>query len=234
MEKRHFIFAVLALAAALAVVNATVFAVRTLQGEVKVVDATANQNESTIVQFGAACAGFYINGGTQDTIGDDGLLPEAGTNDQSKIADTSSGWYGVSVELGDKACEWTNTTSGNTNTLYSTAKVYINVSQGKWYFKDILGFGYPKDFSPSPIYVTLVVSEPLDDANIADAKLKIYNATDGSLLFEMDLKTASTSGVQMLYDGNGYRIDLELKATGAVSLDTFTIDFYVATENEQP
>jgi hypothetical protein len=238
MEKKHAILAALALVAALAVVNATVFAYRTLYGQVKVTDATSNQDENTIIQFGAACAGFYINDGeTQDTIGDDGLLPTAGTNNQATIANPSNGWYGVKVELGEKACEWTNTTSSKTNTLYASATVYINVTQGKWLFKDILGFGYPKGFQPSPIYVTPVVSTPLDDSDITNARLILYDANTNSKVLEIDLKTGtviSGSTPLTLSDGQGYRINIELEASGTVNLDKFTIDFYVSTMPETP
>jgi hypothetical protein len=242
VKRRSILLIVVALAAFAAIANATVFAYRTLSGQVKVVDITTGQDQTTITQYGLACAGFYIKGaGSGDTVTNDTGLPDAGTNYQdTSIANSTSGWYGVKVELGKEACSYYNTSSGNTNTLYETATVYINVTNGAWYFKDILGFGYPKGFTPSPIYVTPVVNQTLTNSNIAYAYLIIKNATSGDLIAKVDLKSGEvkvygSSGLPIpLSSGQGLRIDLELRATGPVSLDNFTVQFYVSTKSETP
>jgi hypothetical protein len=246
MRRRSLILALLGLVAIAAVVNATVFAYRTLFGHVKVVDITSGQNQSTITQYGLACTGFYIKGvgsGT-DTVTDDTGLPNAGTNSQdTSIANPGNGkWYGVKVVLGNEACSYTNTSSGHTNTLYETADVYINVTNGAWYFKDILGFGYPTGFTPSPIYVMPAVSQTLSNTNITYAYLLIMNASTGDLIAKVDLKSGNvydSSGSQLsspitLNSGQGLRIDLDLCATGEVNLDEFTVQFYVSAKNETP
>ena len=233
MRRRHLVFVAVALVAALAVVNATVFAIRTLHGQVKIVEASGT-TKSDVTQYGAACAGFYTWDGSSGTVTGDAGLPKAGTNANATAAGSIPGsWYGVEVVWGDKACEWTN------NTLYASATVYINVSQGHWYFKDILGFGYPSGFTPSPIYVTPKVSTLLDDPNIASAKLIIYK-NDGSTVtrvLTVDLKSGSVltgSTPITLNAGEGLQLDLELEASGAVSLDEFTVDFYVSSSSESP
>lgn len=218
----------------LAIVNASVFAYRTLQGQVSATDITTGQDETTIQNLGPACSGFYIYGAsTGNTIGDSGVLPSAGTNYQSTWPSGASNWYGVKVELGDKACEWTNSGTGNTNTLYKKATVYINVTNGDWYFKDILGFGYPSGVQPSPIYVWIKVDSALSDPNIAYANLILYDSS-GNQVGIIDLKSTNTYGPFTLYSGDGYQIDLDLSATGSVSNAQFTVLFYVSTSSEPP
>ncbi|GAB6148412.1 hypothetical protein [Stetteria hydrogenophila] len=237
MRRRYALMAVVFVAAVtVAVVNATAFIYRTLYGEVKVTDITAGQTEATIAQYGIACTGFYIKGAPSgNTIQTQDALPDAGTNNEALAGGNSTNWYGVKVVLGDKACEWTQSTTGETNTLYRDATAYINVTNGDWYFKDILGFGYPSVItSPAPIYVTLYVVTPLSNSNITNARLIVYNAATGALEASIDLKSTTMSTPIQLYPGDGLQIDLQLSTTGSVSSDSFTVRFYVATSPETP
>lgn len=232
-RRRATLLVILAAVAALSVANASVFAYRTLYGNVKIADITQGQDQTSITQYGLACVGFY----TSDSIKDRGVLPTAGTNyNAAPIGTTSTGgWYGVNVVPGDVACSWTNTSTNNTNTLYKTATVYINVTNGDWYFKDILGFGYPNiTSSPSPAYVIVRVEGALSNTNITEALLKIYDASSGNLIGQIDLKNNGDYINFTLTPGQGVQIDLDLSATGAVSLDNFTVRFYISPSSEQP
>ena len=241
MNRKEFtLIAALAvlLVTAMAVANASIFAYKGLSGSVKVTDVTSGQNENTIINYGPACAGFYVKGaGSSDTIGDSELLPDAGTNYNGATWSPGSGWYGAKVSLGEKACEWTNSTSSKTDALYKSVTINVNVTTGTWFFKDLIGFGYPKKFNPSQVFVSLVANKTLSDSNIVSAFLVVKNAADGTTVMKINLKNGnivSGSNPITLNAGDGLRIDLWLTSSGSVSSDSFTIGFYVSPSSETP
>jgi hypothetical protein len=235
-SRKWLALAVVLFAASLAVVNATVFAYRYLQGNVEVVASTGLTNE-TAAQLGAGCTGFYILGtASGDTITNSSVLPEGGTNYDNQI-NTGTDWLGIKVDFTGipASCSWSDGTG--TNTLYSGAKVYLNVSQGTWYVKDFLAFGYPlldPAVQPAPIYVTIKPTTVLSDPNIAAAQLLVYDADTGALLATIDLTSSTSSAQIQLSPGQGVQLDLKVTATGTVTGASFEVGFYVATTSEAP
>ncbi len=237
---RWLALAVVLFAASLAVVNATVFAYRYLQGSVEVV-ASTGLTKSEAAQLGAGCTGFYIFGASSGNTIIDNVLPSGGTNHDNQI-NTGTNWLGVKVDFNDipASCSWSSDTGTGTNTLYSGAKVYLNVSQGTWYVKDFLAFGYPEldtTVQPAPIYVTIKPTAVLSDPNIVEAKLILYKVdSSGNVLASkvIDL-TSSTSSAQLdLNPGQAIQLDLKITATGTVTGASFEVGFYAATANEAP
>ncbi|ADI31331.1 hypothetical protein [Staphylothermus hellenicus] len=236
MKRRYVSLAIIILAVTIvAVVNGTAFIYRTLQGNVQVTDITSGQNEGTIAQYGMACTGFYVKGADSGNTIHSDILPDAGTNHDVSITSSGSEWYGVKVDWGDIACQWDNTTDQQTYTLYKSATINVKVTNGDWYFKDLLGFGYPSVITgPDTIYVRIKVASPLTNSNIDSAKLIIYDASTQSQAGVIYLRSNTLSNPIQLSPGDGFQIDLELSATGSVSSDSFTVLFYVSSSNEAP
>lgn len=226
--------------ASLGVVNASVFLYRSLTGNVQVTDLTS-LTESNLGNAGMACTGFYIKGATSgNTVSNDYQLPNAGTNaPDANWSVGRSGYNGLKVTLHNPVCQWTNTSDGTTNTLYGHAHFDFNLTNGAWYFQDVLGFGYPKAItSPSPVYVWINVNQSLTDSNIVSAELIIYK-TDGTTTTQVasiDLKsTGITSTPITLNSGEALQIDVMINVTGSVTSDSFTVGFYVSSSSsEQP
>jgi hypothetical protein len=230
-RSRWVVLAVVLIAASLAVVNATVFAYRELSGSINVVQSTG-LTTSQAASLGAGCTGFYILGAASgNTISNKTVLPAAGTNHENIINGNSTHWLGIKTVFGSESCSWN---SNGTNTLYDSATIYMNVSQGSWYAKDILGFGYPNlgNNQPNPVYVTIKVLTAINATNIEAAQLIVYKG--GTLEGTIDLTNSSAALQVQLAPGEGLQLDLYVKAKGAVDNVPFTLGFYVATTNEQP
>ncbi len=237
MNKKVSVIAVLAvlLAASLGVVNATVFHVGTLTGNVNIVSNTA-LSTGDAAGLGEACAGFYVYGASSgNTIQKAGVLPPAGTNHQNFVGTNDSKRYlGVDIEWGSVACEWGD--SAPYNTTYSDATVNLNVTVGNWYVKDFLGFGYPNIASsqgPNTVYVVFKVESALS-STVSSATLHIINATSGSEVATLNLlSSTSTTTAISLDKGDGLQFDLEISSTGAAT-GSFTVKYYVSTTGESP
>lgn len=235
MNKKVSVIAVLAvlLAASLGVVNATVFHIGTLTGNVKVVGNTGLTVEDA-AKLGGACAGFYVYGtGSGDTIKKSGVLPTAGTNANNTISENGGDSLGVSTYLHGIACEWSNDASSY-NTTYSAATVNLNVTVGHWYVQDFIGFGYPNIANtqgPSSIYVTFNVTSALD-LTVDSATLKIYKS--GSLVGTIDLTSSGSHVTIQLGKGEGLQFDLDLVTSANTGTGHFTVTSYVASNNEAP
>ncbi len=238
MNRKLNVIAVLAvlLAASLGVVNASVFHVGTLTGNVNVVSNTA-LSTADAAGLGEACAGFYVYGATSgNTIQNASVLPTAGTNYQNFVGINGTQRYlGVNVVWGDVACEWGS--SSPYNTTYSGATVDLNVTVGHWYVKDFIGFGYPNisnSQEPDSVYVVFKVDSALSLPTGSVALLHIYNATTGTEVATLDLlNSTSTTSVIPLNKGAGLQFDLDITSTGAGS-GSFTVKYYVSTTGESP
>ncbi len=238
MNKKISVIAVLAvlLAASLGVVNATVFHVGTLTGNVNVVSNTA-LSTGDAAGLGEACTGFYVYGASSgNTIQKAGVLPLAGTNHQNFVGTNDSKRYlGVDIDWGSIACEWGD--SAPYNTTYSGATVDLNVTVGHWYVKDFLGFGYPNIASsqgPNTVYVVFKVESALSSSSISQATLRIINPTSHSEVATLNLLNLGdeTSAIA-LNKGEGLQFDLEISSTGAAT-GSFSISYYVSTTGESP
>ena len=241
-RSRWLVVAVLVIAASLAVVNATVFAYRQLSGTLKVVESTGLGSASDAAKLGAACTGFYIKGTTSDDTIFDNVLPDGGKNHENQVNNDNNNPLGVKVKLSEPACSWQSTTdSSKDNVLYATAEVSLNVTNGTWYAKDIIAFGYPQldtSVQPSSVYVWPKVKQTIDTTTytqIQAAYLQIYK--DGSLVMKVDLTTGNIvygSSYIELNPGAGFQIDLNVTSSGSVSDVPFKIGFYVSTSTEAP
>ena len=240
IRSRWLVVAVLVIAASLAVVNATVFGFRQLSGTASVVQSTG-LDQTGASELGAGCTGFYILGAPSgDTIANSSVLPNGGTNHDNAI-NTGSAWLGVKTSFGTESCSWSD--GVGTNTLYDSATIYLNVTQGTWYAKDVLAFGYPAiitSLQPNPIYVTLKVESPINTtaySNITSAYMYVYktNSTSTTLVGTIDLTSSNAilTGIQ-LAPGEALQLDLKISSTGTVSNAPFTVGFYVSTSNEAP
>ena len=236
MNKKISVIALLAvlLAASLGVVNATVFHVGTLTGNVNVVSNTALSTEDA-AGLGEACAGFYVYGAASgNTIQTGGVLPPAGTNHQNFVGTNDSRRYlGVDIDWGSVACEWGD--SAPYNTTYSGATVDLNVTVGHWYVKDFLGFGYPNIASsqgPNTVYVVFKVDSALSLPSGSSAIIHIYSGSTEVGTLNLLSSTSTTTAIP-LNKGDGLQFDLEVSSTGAAT-GSFTVKYYVSTTGESP
>jgi len=236
MNKTVSVIAVLAvlLAASLGVVNATVFHIGTLTGNVNVVSNTALSTEDA-AGLGEACAGFYVYGASSgNTIQKAGVLPLAGTNHQNFVGTNDSKRYlGVDIDWGSVACEWGD--SAPYNTTYSGATVDLNVTVGHWYVKDFLGFGYPNIASsqgPNTVYVVFKVESALSLPSGSSAIIHIYSGSTEVGTLNLLSSTSTTTAIP-LNKGDGLQFDLEVSSTGAAT-GSFTVKYYVSTTGESP
>ncbi|MCE4606174.1 MAG: hypothetical protein F7B59_02450 [Desulfurococcales archaeon] len=224
-------------ASSLGVVNATVFHVGNLTGNIRIAN-NQGLTASKAAELGGACAGFYTYYGTNEgTIKTQGVLPPAGSNNYDTISNNGTESLGVKVEYNDIACQWGSGSS--LNTTYSTATVKLNVTAGHWYIKDFLGFGYPNMVNsqePSTIYVTFKVNQPLSVSGVNTANLYVYDntTTPPTLKDTINLLNTGTYGPIQISKGQGFQLDLEIVSSSGSGSGSFTITYYVSSNSELP
>ncbi len=201
--ERKILLLTIALITILAVVNATVYAYRWIQGTVTI----APPDQAT----GAACTGFYSS---VDQRGID--LPPAGTNFNAPTYGTNQ----IIITPGRIVCTW------NGYELYESIEVIIPVTVGSWYIQDFYGFGYYN--GTDPVYVYFRVDEAISNPIISRAILRIRSGE--IVLAELNLLEAGAISPQLtLNPGGGWQLDLFIDASGAGSV-TFKVGVYVTQE----
>jgi len=213
MERRSaLIVSAILLTAIVAVVNAAAFAYRWME-------ATANVAAATQAT-GAACVGFYSSA-AQSGISPT-YLPTAGTNFQA----TTYGGNRISVTTGDPVCQWTTETG--TYYLYESISVTLPLTVGRWYIRDLYGFGYNATSGSPTVYVWIKVETPVE--RVQTANLTLYKA--GTHVATIDLTTTGTHGPYALSPGEAFQLDL-LFDTNAAGEYSFKVGFYASEQSRE-
>ncbi|ASJ16818.1 hypothetical protein A3L04_06875 [Thermococcus chitonophagus] len=208
LKKKVYVVIIFTFVSVIALVSAAVFVYRGMTTTINVGTSTS----------GVSCVGFF-------TAGDAPNLPSAGTNANAQTYGTNT----ISVTKGSAVC----TTAGG-DTLYDSVTITVPITVGTWYIKDVVGFG---NLGGQTVYVWPKVVSTLGSTSAISGYVMIYNASDGTLIAKIDVKTGSiiygTTPITM-NNGTAWQIDINLEYS-ATATDSFKLAFYVSQQStEQP